>query len=99
MLTAIAPEHTIRTVADEGWKGTKNGELLRRMRAAGFDTLITVDRRIEYQQNVRNSGVGVVVMHARRTRMQELAPLAPAISRAMDAIQPGEVVHIRPGLS
>jgi hypothetical protein len=69
ILNELVPQHTIRTVADEGWKGMKNGELLRRMREAGFDALITVDRRMEYQQNVPRSGVGFVVLHARRARV------------------------------
>lgn len=96
ILNALAPQHTIRTVADEGWKGVKNGELLRRVREAGFGALVTVDRRMEYQQNIKRSGLGVVVLHARRARIQELAPLAPAIARALDAVQPGEVVRLRP---
>ena len=33
------PQHDVRTVADEGWKGLKNGALLQRMRKAGFAAL------------------------------------------------------------
>lgn len=95
MLNTLAPRHTISTVADESWKGLKNGELLRRMREAGFPALVTIDRRMEYQQNIRRSGVGLVVLHARRARIQELAPLAPAIVQALDTIRPGDVIHIR----
>ncbi len=95
ILNELAPEHPVRTVADEDWKGTKNGELLRRMREAGFGALITVDRRIEYQQDIARSGVGMVVLHAHRTRIQELAPLAPAITQALETIAPGEIVHLR----
>ncbi len=97
MLNAAAPErHVIRTVAEMGWRGTKNGELLRRVRDAGFGAIVTADRHIEHQQNIARSGVGLVVMHPRRVRIQELAPLAPAVSAALDAVQPGEVVHVRP---
>ena len=88
-------QHEVHTVADEGWKGLKNGKLLRDMREAGFGALITVDRRMEYQQNIPRSGLGVVVLHARRARIQELAPLASAIAQALDVIQPGEVIHLR----
>ena len=37
------PGHEVKTVAELGWAGVKNGELLRRA-AAEFDLLITVDR-------------------------------------------------------
>ena len=38
------PGHEVRTVAEAGWAGVKNGELLR-LAAAAFDVLITVDRK------------------------------------------------------
>jgi hypothetical protein len=38
--------------AREGWRGVKNGELLRRAREAMFGVLITADRRMEHQQNI-----------------------------------------------
>jgi hypothetical protein len=94
LIGASAPQHEIRTVAAEGWKGLKNGELLRRAREAGYAVLITSDRRMEYQQNIPRSRLGLVVLHARRIRVQELAPLAPAAARALDAVQPGEVIHL-----
>jgi predicted nuclease of predicted toxin-antitoxin system len=44
------PGHEVRTVAEYGWAGVKNGELLR-LAANSFDVLLTVDRNLEYQQN------------------------------------------------
>lgn len=95
MIGEAAPQHEIHTVAEQGWKGVKNGELLRRARQAGFDILITTDRSLEFQQNIPRSGLGLLVLHARRTRVQELAPLAPAAARALGTLAAGEVVHIR----
>lgn len=94
LISAAGPHHDIRTVADEGWKGLKNGALLQQMREAEFTALVTIDRRMEYQQNIPSSGIALVVMHAFRARIQELAPLAPSISEALDRIQPGEVIHL-----
>lgn len=97
VLQATTPErHTVRTVAEMGWRGNKNGELLRRMCEAGFGAMVTADRRIEHQQNIARSGVALVVMHPYRVRIQELVPLAPAVLAALDAVQPGQVVHVRP---
>jgi hypothetical protein len=44
--------HEVRTVAEAGWAGVKNGELLR-LAATAFDVLITVDRSLEYQQSFK----------------------------------------------
>jgi len=94
LVQEAGPHHLVRTVADEGWKGLKNGALLQRMRDAGYEALVTVDRRMEYQQNIPRSGLGVIVLHARRARIQELAPLAPAIAEALDGLEPGTIVHL-----
>jgi hypothetical protein len=97
LLNAAARErHSVRTVAEMGWRGTKNGALLRQMREAGFDVMVTADRHIEHQQNIARSGIGLVVMHPRRVRIQELVPLAPAVLEALDAVQPGAVIHVGP---
>jgi len=37
------PTIDVSTVADEGWLGRRNGDLLRSLRDAGFTHLITVD--------------------------------------------------------
>ncbi len=64
------------------------------MRDAGLEALITVDRRMEYQQNIPRAGIGLIVLHAHRARLQELAPLAPEISASLDLIGPGEIIHL-----
>jgi len=57
------PGHEVKTVAELGWAGVKNGELLRRA-AAEFDLLITVDRNLEYQQSFEGLSLAVIVVHA-----------------------------------
>jgi len=97
VLNEMARErHSVRTVAEMSWRGTKNGALLRRMREAGFGAMVTADRHIEHQQNIARSGLGLVVMHPGRVRIQELVPLATSVVAALDAVQPGAVVHVRP---
>jgi hypothetical protein len=39
----------IRTVADQGWLGISNGQLLA-LAAAEFDAFVTVDRNLPFQQ-------------------------------------------------
>jgi len=44
------PEHETHTSAEwAGFKGRKNGDLLRSAEAAGYDVLLTVDQGIPYQ--------------------------------------------------
>jgi hypothetical protein len=96
-IKAAGPHHQISSVVQEGWRGVKNGELLRRAREAMFGVLITADRRMEHQQNIPRAGLGVIVLHAPRIRIQELAPMAPEIASALDTVQPGQIIHLDAG--
>jgi hypothetical protein len=87
------PGHEVKTVAEAGWAGVKNGELLQR--AAGrFDLLLTVDRNLEYQQNFATVALAVVVVHAPSNDVAVLRPLMPAVLAAISESRPGTVTHI-----
>lgn len=70
------PEHEVRTVAELGWASFKNGALL--AAASGmFELLITTDQRLSYQQQVSGFELAVVVLVARRNKLEHLLPLVP----------------------
>ena len=77
-----------------GWSSKRNGELLRLMVAAHFQALLTVDQNLEFQQNLRASGIGVVVALAKTNRVKELRPLVPQILEALDRITAGELIRV-----
>src|SRR5215210_3767075 len=81
-LRAELSGHDVRTVAESGWAGVKNGELLR-LAAERFDVLLTVDRNLEYQQNFLGAAVAVLVMQA---PSNDIAALQPLMSRVLEAI-------------
>ena len=67
------PGHIVSTVTDNGWSGLENGELLRA--AAGqFDLFLTADQNIEFQQNLRELPMAVVVLVAVNNRLDTLRP-------------------------
>ncbi len=51
------------TVPERGWNGVGNGKLLRRA-AQEFDALLTMDRGLEYQQNLEGIDVGIILLSA-----------------------------------
>lgn len=87
--------HTVETVTRLGWNGIRNGELLKRLAAAGFEALITVDRGLSFQQNLQASGVSVILMSARRNSRDHLLPLVPALLAALSKVKPGEFLIIQ----
>jgi hypothetical protein len=83
-----------QTVPEAGLAGKKNGELLSLAERAGFDVFLTVDRGIEFELNLRNRTIGVVVVHAKSSRLDDLLPHAPGILKVLGSIRPGELVKI-----
>jgi hypothetical protein len=56
----IAPlsKHQVSTVQGKGWAGVENGELLRRATGQA-DAFITMDRRLQHEQNLTGLPFGV----------------------------------------
>jgi hypothetical protein len=86
--------HEVRTVRQMRWQGTKNGELLRRAAAEGFRAVVTVDRSLEYQQDVAGMALGVVVLVACSNQIEDLGPLAPMVVEALGNLDDGQVAHV-----
>lgn len=86
--------HDVQAVVDIGWSSKRNGELLQLMLTQKFEVLLTVDQNFEFQQNVRASGLGVVVVIVRKNRLRELRPLASAMLSAIARVRPGELIRV-----
>jgi len=87
------PSHHVRTVPEMGWAGKENGALLA-VAESEFDVLITVDQKLKYQQSVAERNIAVVVLVARRNKIEFLRLLVPEIERILVAIKPGELCEI-----
>lgn len=75
------------------WAGVKNGELMRRASEV-CDVFITLDRNLEYQQNVKSLSFGVVVLVARSSRVSDLSPLVPGLLQAIGNAIAGNVQKV-----
>ncbi len=52
--------HTVHTAQAKGWDTLSNGALLDAAEEAGFELVLTTDRRIRYQQNLRVRRIALV---------------------------------------
>jgi hypothetical protein len=78
------------TVIGLGWAGLKNGALLRQ--AAGqFQVLVTMDKNLQFQQNLAAHAIAVVPIRARSNRIDDLRQLVPQILDAVAASEPGKI--------
>ena len=85
--------HEVSTVAGLGWSGVLNGELMRRAGEC-CDVFVTLDRNIEFQQNIPVLPFGVVIVRAVSNRMVHLLPLTSAVLSAIDAAKRGQLQKV-----
>ncbi|MDB5902356.1 MAG: hypothetical protein JWM26_1234 [Betaproteobacteria bacterium] len=85
--------HKVKTVVDMGWSGVKNGRLLA-LAAADFDAFITVDKNLQYQQNLAALPLSVIVLDALSNELSALLPLLPNLERALSSLEPRTYVRV-----
>src|SRR5271165_2976067 len=86
--------HDCSTVPDEGLAGKKNGELLALAESAGFQVFLTLDRSIEYQQNLDPRTIAVVIIRTKSSQLAELLWHVPDLVRALESIEPGQLIRM-----
>ncbi|HEY4083502.1 MAG TPA: DUF5615 family PIN-like protein [Burkholderiaceae bacterium] len=67
-LGALLVGHEVSTVPACGWAGVKNGKLLA-LAGSRIDVFLTMDRNLEFQQNLSTLPVAVLVVEALSNRM------------------------------
>ncbi|CAN5778928.1 MAG: DUF5615 family PIN-like protein [Rubrobacteraceae bacterium] len=92
----FAEGHEVLTVAEAGWAGKQNGELLR-LAEKEFDGFVTTDRGIPHQQNLSRFDLAVVLLRAKSNAYEDLAPLMDEVEVELESIRPGTLVRIAQG--
>ena len=87
------PEHEVETVRERGWTGKRNGELLRAA-SPTFDVLVTMDRGIEYQQNLSAFDIAVILVRARSNRRKDVEPAMSEVNRVLREVEAGRLYHV-----
>ncbi|HEV2349207.1 MAG TPA: hypothetical protein VG028_05100 [Terriglobia bacterium] len=54
--------HVVVEAIERGWDRLLNGELIAAAEAAGFEMLLTTDKNIRYQQNLKDRKIAFVVI-------------------------------------
>lgn len=76
-----------------GWGGLRNGDLLARA-ANEFDALVTVDKNLQYQQNLDALPITVIVLDAQSNELPYLLPLIPKLEEVLATLLPRTLVQI-----
>jgi predicted nuclease of predicted toxin-antitoxin system len=90
---ALLVEHDASNVHTHGWAGIKNGELLRRAHGV-CEVFVTLDRNLEFQQNIKMLPFGIVVASSRSNRLVDLMPHIPDLLQAAGQVLPGQILTV-----
>jgi len=73
------PGHDVQTSREKGWEALENGALLAAAAGHAFEAVLTIDKKIRFQQNLSTLPLAVVVLDALSTALPELIPFAPYV--------------------
>jgi hypothetical protein len=85
--------HQVRTFPEVDWASKENGALLA-LAEGKFDVFLTTDQRISYQQAVSKFSIALVVLVARRNKIEFLLRMLPELQRVLGNVQPGQVYRV-----
>jgi hypothetical protein len=91
-LTRAFPDHTVTEARERGWDALQNGDLLRVAEDAGFQVIVTSDKRIKYQQNLEGRIIALVVLT--QGRWGPIRKRLTEIAAAVNAATPGSYAEV-----
>jgi hypothetical protein len=92
-LIRALPGHTIHTAQAKGWDTLSNGALLNVAEDAGFDLLLTTDRRIRHQQNLKERRIALVILTG-STKWSQVRQQTDRIAAAVAAAATGTYAEV-----
>ena len=84
--------HRVETAYERGWSDLRNGALLDRAEAEGFELLVTTDQSLHHQQNLAGRRLSVLVLMS--TSWPRIEARADRIAAVIDRIAPGACVEV-----
>jgi hypothetical protein len=67
--------------------------------AETFDVLVTMDKGFEYQQNISEYAIGVIIISAKSNKLQHIQPAMLEVNQVIRDVQPGQVIHVNADVS
>ncbi len=89
-LKKLLKEFDVFSVSEMGWKSLENGNLLKAAVENNFDVFLTVDKKLEYQQNLNSFNIAVVVFTVARNKIELLSPLIPKFEQISSKLEKGK---------
>lgn len=80
----ILHPHDVIHASESGYATLTNGRLLQQAADDGYDALVTIDKKMLYEQNAEKLPVPLVIVGGPSTRVPDLLAMADHIQRAVE---------------
>ena len=84
--------HSVEEARTRGWEELANGELIDLAEQAGFEVMVTTDKNIRHQQNLKAHKIALVVLEHSQWPMVKL--VAENIVAAVNGAKPGSYAEV-----
>jgi len=64
--------HNVFTVTEMSWNGLRNGSLMSKAIEENFDILLTIDKNLAFQQNLKEFELSVVILDSKTSKIENL---------------------------
>ena len=91
-IARFLPGHAVTKAKDRGWDTLSNGDLLNEAEHAGFDVLLTADKNMRYQQNLKGRRIALVVLSTPQWPVVRLH--LARIAATVNAATPGSYIEV-----
>ena len=88
--------HEVVRARQAGWADLYNGDLIAAAEIAGFAVLITADKNLRYQQNLKDRTISIITLNSILVDFPGIQPLAPQVLAALENLPQGSFVTITP---
>ena len=87
-------EFEVSTVPEAEFSGLKNGKLLKAAVEKKIDILLTIDKNIDYQQNINKFAIAIVILDVHRSHIKYIKTLIPEFIKQINSYKPGNAYKI-----
>ena len=83
-------DHLTLTVREMSWDSKTNGELMKAAMDTGLEVFVTIDKNLQFQQNLKKYNIVVIVLNAFKNELEFLKPIIPVVLKKLNELKKGE---------
>ena len=90
----LLEDYEVKTVPEMNFNGLKDKELLKATEQENFDILLTIDKNIDHQQNIKKYKVSIVILDVLKNTLRHIEKLIPKFKKQIKGFKKGKSYRV-----